>query len=223
MLKVILKGGPTMIPLLICSILSLAIMVERYFYFRGLNNNDFRLVKKIKLLLSNAKLSKARQEAKQAKGPIAAMLVAGLEGYGQKRETIKEFIQARGQSEVKNMEKRLRVLDLIATISPLLGILGTVFGIINSFNVLAGAQGIAAPSALSVGIAEALISTATGLIVAIPSMLFYTYLDSKVEDKTDEMNQWSAKLVDILAKGSEVKLSSSTGRSRGERYVSKNY
>ncbi|SJZ31133.1 MotA/TolQ/ExbB proton channel family protein [Selenihalanaerobacter shriftii] len=220
MLKYLLKGGPTMLPLLIFSILSLAIMLERYFYLRSLKNNDFRLVKKIRLLLSNGKVSKAKQEAKEAKGPVSAMFLAGLEKYGEKRQIVKEFIQSTGQKQIKDMEKRLRILEFIATVSPLLGLLGTVFGIINSFNVLAGAQGIAAPSALSVGIAEALVSTATGLMVAIPTMLFYTYLDSKIEAKISEMNQWSTELVEIISGDNKR---DSTSKIRGDKYVSTRY
>ncbi|KXS42395.1 MULTISPECIES: MotA/TolQ/ExbB proton channel family protein [unclassified Candidatus Frackibacter] len=223
MLKVLLKGGPTMIPLLICSVLSLAIIIERYYYFRKQDNNNFRLFKKIELLLSNGKVSKAKNEAKQANGPIAAMFLSGLENYGENRQTLKEYIQATGQDQVKAMEKRLRILDFIVTVAPLLGLLGTVIGIINSFNILAGAQGIAAPSALSMGIAEALISTATGLIVAIPSMLFYTYLDSKVEEKVNEMNQWSTKLIELLSEDNNDFKRSQSGNIRGERYVSQKY
>ncbi|MBM7623278.1 MotA/TolQ/ExbB proton channel family protein [Sporohalobacter salinus] len=218
MLKFVLKGGPTIIPLLVCSILSVAIILERYFYFRSINNNDFRLVKRVELLLSNDKLSKAKKEAENTNGPISAMILAGLEKYGHDRQTVKEFIQARGQHEIKVMEKRLRVLDFIASVAPLLGLLGTVIGIIESFNILAGAQGMAAPSALSAGIAEALISTAIGLIVAIPTMLFYTYLDSKVEAKMTEMRQWSTRLVEMLSEDSNRNYSSS--RARGESYVS---
>lgn len=219
MLNFVFKGGPTIIPLLICSILSVAIILERYFYFRSINNNDFRLVKRVKLLLSDGKLAKAKKEAEKTNGPIAAMVLAGLEKYGHDRQTVKEFIQARGQHEISVMEKRLRVLDFIASVSPLLGLLGTVIGIIKSFNILAGAQGMAAPSALSSGIAEALISTAIGLIVAIPTMLFYTYLDSKVEAKMTEMKQWSTRLIEMLAEDSNSNFSSPTAR--GDSYVSK--
>ncbi|MGM0471381.1 MAG: MotA/TolQ/ExbB proton channel family protein [Bacillota bacterium] len=220
MFKIIFQGGPTIIPLLICSILSVAVILERIFYFRSISNNDFRLIKRIELLLSNGKLSKAKNEAKNTKGPVSAMILAGLEKYGEDRQTIKELIQIRGQNEIKKMEKRMRILDFIASTAPLLGLLGTVIGIIKSFNILAGAKGIAAPSALSSGIAEALVSTAVGLIVAIPTMLFYSYLDSKVDAKTNEMNQWSMRLIDLFAKDSSSQRHSSR---RGDKYVSQKY
>ncbi|MCK8824250.1 MotA/TolQ/ExbB proton channel family protein [Fuchsiella alkaliacetigena] len=215
MLDVLFKGGPTMVPLMVCSILSLAVFIERFLYFRKLDNNNFRLFKKLELLIANSNLSKAKKMVKAARGPVAAMVEQGLEGYGEDKATVREYVKLGGENEIRKMEKRLRILDFIATIAPLLGLLGTVIGIINSFNILAGAQGMAGPGALSVGIAQALISTAAGLIVAIPTTLFYTYLDSQVEDKTNELNQWSAKLVNLLAEDG------STSRVRGDRYVSK--
>ena len=102
------------------------------------------------------------------------------------------------------LERRLPALDTIVSVSPLLGILGTVTGIINSFQVLSGLEGVTSPQALSAGIAEALITTATGLIIAIPSLALYNWLSSIVDRRILEMNRCSEELIDLLTQKEEA-------------------
>ncbi len=201
MLGILEQGGVTAIPLVICSITAIAVALERFIYLKKAEGNNFRLIKKIKLMLGNDKLREAKNMAQKEDGPIAGILTEGFKYYGKKKEDLKDNLEAVAQSEIKKLEKRLRVLDFIANVAPLLGLLGTVLGIIDSFNILAGAEGMASPEAISVGISHALISTAFGLIVAIPTMLLYSYLVSLVEQRTEEVNRWFIDLIDLLSQG----------------------
>lgn len=108
-----------------------------------------------------------------------------------------------GRLEIYKMERRMNVLDVIIGIAPLLGLLGTVTGIIKSFNILAALEGISQPSALSAGIAEALITTAAGLIIAIPTMAVYSFLNGIIDRNIAEMNKRSNELVELLGSGRE--------------------
>lgn len=200
MLEILKQGGVTIIPLVICSIVSVAVSLERVIYLKRAKANNYNLIKQVKLVLKKGKISKAKELIKEAKGPIASMLLYGLKHHGKSKYEIRDNLELAGQNELKRLEKRLRVLEFIATVAPLLGLLGTVIGIIQSFSILEGAQGLASPQALSSGISEALISTAAGLVVAIPTMLMYSYLTSLVERRTMEMNRWFMDVVDILSR-----------------------
>ncbi|WP_018248999.1 MotA/TolQ/ExbB proton channel family protein [Orenia marismortui] len=201
MLDILREGGVTVIPLLICSIVGLAVSLERLIYLKKAKGNNFRLIEKVKLKLNRGKINEVSEIISQESGVIAGILEEGIKYYGQEKQELRSNLEIVGQTEIKKMEKRLGVLDLIATIAPLLGLLGTVLGIIDSFNILAGAQGMASPSALSSGIAQALISTALGLVVAIPTMLVYTYLLGLIQDRIDEINRCFVDLVELLGQG----------------------
>ena len=198
---VLQQGGMTIIPLLICSVVSLAVSIERFIYLKKAKGDNFKLIKQVKLMIKKGDINEAKSIVQGESGPVAGMLMEGFKYYGERKAELRKYLEIIGQNQIKTLEKRLRVLDFIATVSPLLGLLGTVVGIIDSFNILAGAQGLATPGTLSVGISEALISTAVGLIVAIPTMLMYTYLVSVVEERTEEMNRWSVDIIEILSVG----------------------
>ena len=205
MLEFLKQGGPTIYPLIACSIIVFAVVLERLFYFRKIKNNNFRMFKKIELMIIEGEITKAAHELKNERGPVAKIVAAGLAHYGQERPVIEEHIRVAGDHETHKLEKNLSILDIIASISPLLGLLGTVLGIIDSFNILGATAGMAAPSQLSVGIAAALISTAVGLIIAIPAMLCYSYFVNLVYQQTKEMNKWSVDLLDLLSHRGEIK------------------
>ena len=203
MLRIFALGGPVMIPLLLCSIFSVAIGIERLWYLLRSRIDTDDLLEDIKLSLGQGKVLEAMQIAKKARGPVAAVLAAGIAHYDQRRDEIKEHMTVVGNEEIHKMERRLPALDLIVTISPLLGILGTVTGSIDSFNVIGVMEGVTQASALSIGIAEALITTATGLIVAVPTMALAAYLNSIVTNNVADMNKKSTELLNVLDAGSE--------------------
>jgi len=121
----------------------------------------------------------------------------GIENYGKRREVIKERIEEVGRREVASLESYINVIGTIAGISPLLGLLGTVSGMIKAFNIIS-LQGIADPASLAGGISEALITTAAGLVVAIPAYVIYRYLMNKADSLILEMEENSIRMVDIL-------------------------
>lgn len=198
MLKILIQGGPIMIPLLLCSVFSVAIGIERLWYLLRSRIDTDDLLEDIKLSLGQGKVLEAMQIAKKSKGPVAAVLAAGIAHYDQEREEIKEHMMAVGQEEIFKMERRMSALDTIVTISPLLGILGTVTGIIQNFNVMAALDGIGNASALSAGIAEALITTAAGLIIAIPTMALATYLNGIINSQIADLNRKSTEMLNVL-------------------------
>jgi len=203
MVEFIVRGGPIMIPLLLCSVLAVAVTIERTWYLLRSRVDTEDLMEDIKLALGQGKVLEAMQIAKKSKGPVAAIMSAGIAYYDKEREEIKERIEEVGKEEVFKMERRMSILDTVVTISPLLGLLGTVIGIIKSFNVMAALEGISQPAALSSGIAEALITTAAGLLIAIPTMVFYSYLISIIDRTTADMNKRSNELLDVLGSRGE--------------------
>lgn len=198
-MEVISKGGPIMYPLALCSVISLAIALERLFYFLSIRGDSQELMADVKAMVGQGKVMDAVQLAKRAKTPVGGLIVAGLTGLGRSAVEMRERVQGAGSGEIAKLERNLPFLETMATVTPLLGLLGTVIGIIRNFNILAMTQGLSSGSALSGGIAEALIATAGGLSVAIPSLLFHAYFSSRVDSKVTEMNRVSADLLDVLS------------------------
>lgn len=196
-------GGPMAIPLIISSIFSLAVIIEKAVFFTRRKDNSLRLLKRIELKVENDDIIGALNELKGEKGPNAKLLSTALSHYQEDPVRIREVLQAVGENEIKKMEKHLPVLDVVAMISPLLGLLGTVIGIISSFNILGTAAGAANPAQISSGIAAALISTAMGLIIAIPTAIFYSYYINKVEEKSHQMNLSMIDIMDVITDRSE--------------------
>ncbi|HHW72509.1 MAG TPA: MotA/TolQ/ExbB proton channel family protein [Firmicutes bacterium] len=203
MLKFFALGGPVMIPLLFCSIFALAIGLERLWYLMRSRVDTDELMEDIKLSLGQGKVLEAMQIAKKSRGPVAAVLAAGIAHYDQSPEEIKENMDVVGRDEIYKMEKRMVALELIVSIAPLLGILGTVTGIIQSFNVIAALEGIGQAQELSAGIAEALITTAAGLSIAIPTMALNAFLNSIIDKNVADMSKKSAELLTVLETRSE--------------------
>lgn len=198
MLDMIIRGGPVMIPLLLCSVLMLAVTLERLFYLLRCRVDTEDLMDDIKLALQQGKILEAMQIAKKTRGPVASVLAAGIAHYDKDKEHIRERLEEVANEELFKMERRLGMLDVLITVSPLLGLLGTVTGIINSFQMIVAVGGLEEPLAVSAGIAEALITTAVGLIIAIPGMLIYSYLTSIIDHLVVDMNKRASELLAIL-------------------------
>lgn len=198
MLDLIVRGGPVMYPLIFCSVVALAVGLERLWYLLKARVDTEDLIDEIRLALGQGKVLEAVQLAKKTRGPVAATLASGIAHYDRDKEEIKAKMEEIGREEIFKMERRLSILEAISVIAPLLGILGTVTGIIKSFDVLAGMHGLGTAVELSAGIAEALITTATGLIIAIPTMVIYTYLTSLIDRFTADMTKRSNELLEVL-------------------------
>jgi len=174
------QGGIFMYPLLFFSVLAATVAIERFIIFTKakINVNEF-LTKIRKALLVNRNVKEAIKVCEQNKGPVASVMKAGLLRYGHPREDIEKTIENAALYELDRLEKWLGVLATTANVAPMLGFLGTVAGMIKSFATLAE-QGLTNPAAVAVGISEALITTATGLIIAIPAQVIYNWYTTKI-------------------------------------------
>lgn len=199
MLETLAKGGPVMIPLGLCSVLALAVFLERCWYFWRTRSDTESVIAALREPLAHGNYLEALHVAKQAPGPTAGLLSAGIAYADRGRDQMHEHLELAGRTQVQRMEKGLQLLATITTISPLLGLLGTVTGIIRSFRVLSALQGIEGPSALSAGIAEALITTAFGLIIAIPSAAAYDWFSVIIDRRVQEMNRAGNQVMDIVS------------------------
>jgi len=198
MWEIIQKGGVVMYPILLCSILSVAIFLERLWTLRESKIIPKNFIKEIEDFIRMKKYNEALTLCSSSNSSIARIIYAGLKRVGRSRDEIKEAIVEQGKQEAMELERYLTTLGTISGISPLLGLLGTVTGMIKTFNVLALSKQLGDPSLLSEGISEALITTAAGLIVAIPSFIFYKYFTSKVDKLVVKMEGISMRFVELL-------------------------
>lgn len=195
MLDAFLKGGPVMYPILLCSIISLAVVIERMIVLHRRNADADELVEDVKYAVEQGRIIEGVQIAKRSRSPLSSLIIVALTNSGKPRSEVEEAVQIAGNAEIRRLEKNMQLLGLIITVAPLLGLLGTVTGIIQSFNILGLTAGVTDPSVLSIGIAEALITTAAGLMVAIPTQVMYTYFYGLIERHIAIMNGKSLEIV----------------------------
>jgi biopolymer transport protein ExbB len=187
-----------MIPILFCSILSLAIIIERFINLREEQVTPRIFFSRIKNLLIEGHVNEALAICSKSDKPIAKIVETGLLKYYSDRNEIKEAIEDAGRHEAANLEKYLGILNTIAGVAPLLGLLGTVSGMIEAFNVVS-VVGVGQPDKLAGGISEALVATASGLAVAIPTLVFHNYFAERVDRLVLNMEKRSIELTEILS------------------------
>ncbi len=197
MLAYFQQGGPLMWPILLCSVLAFGIFLERLWNFYRVNRGSLELVKEVEDLVVKQRIDEAIIVCQRYGTPLAHVFLAALRAKGRSRDQIKTAVEEAGSRESAPLERYMGLLGTIATISPLLGLLGTVLGMIKAFTVIA-TQGMGTPATLGGGISEALITTAAGLSVAIPVLLLHKYLSSRIDGIVLEMEASSLRLVDIL-------------------------
>jgi len=197
MMQLFLKGGVLMYPIFICSVLALAIFCERFFAYARLSRSISPLVREVESLVGNHRVEEALAVCERADSPLARIYSTALRDAGKSREHLKVVVEEVGTREAAPLERYLGLMATIATIAPLLGLLGTVLGMIKAFNVIAIA-GVGTPATLGSGISEALITTATGLAVAIPTILLHRYLTSRADNLVLVMEEHSLHLVNQL-------------------------
>jgi biopolymer transport protein ExbB len=199
--QVFIAGGPVMWPIILCSVFALAIILERLSYFHKIKVDTQKLLNNILEKMKRHEIKEALKICDDTLSPIAHILKAGILKYDRPREQIKESIEDASLYEIPKLEKNLFVLATIAHVSPLLGILGTVTGMVRCFQVIQAKAVMLNPVSaadLSGGIREALFATVAGLIVAIPAFVAYNYLVSYVNNFILEMEKASAELVNFL-------------------------
>ncbi len=186
-----------MYPIIFCSIVALAIFLERLWVLRRKNIIPQDFINNVEGLLKKQKISEAVFLCQNDMSSIAKIFLAGLRSTQKGMWLVKEAIEERGSREATILEKNVDILSTIANLTPLLGLLGTVSGMIKTFNAIS-VQGIGNPAPLAGGIAEALITTATGLCIAIPTLVCYRFLKDKASSLIFEMEENSIRLVDLM-------------------------
>jgi len=197
LLDVLKEGGLLMWPIILCSVVSLAIIVERFWALRSSHIIPKQLVSQVWGWVKNSQLDARKLKELKTGSPLGKVLAAGLVNTKHGREIMKESIQEVASHEVHEMERYMTVLGSIAAIAPLLGLLGTVFGMIRVFTAIV-LQGTGNAAVLAGGISEALLTTAAGLCVAIPSLFFHRFLTRRIEEISVFMEQEAIKLVDVI-------------------------
>jgi biopolymer transport protein ExbB len=201
--ELIKAGGWLVAPIVVASVLALAISLERAWSLRTDKIAPPDLLAQVWKWIKSNQLDSARLKQLRESSPLGEILAAGILNSKHGREIMKESIEEAGSHVVHHLEKYLTLLGTLAVISPLLGLLGTVVGIINAFMAVTS-TGMGDPTALASGISMALITTAGGLVVAIPAMIMHRYFLRHIDSLTVEMEQQAIKLVDIVHGDREV-------------------
>lgn len=197
MWEIFRAGGPLMWPILLCSIIAAAIILERLWTLQDRRVMPRDLVKKVWQMVEADQINEKVIERLQKSSPLGEVLAAGLANRHRAREVMMERLEDTGRHVIHSLERYLNTLGTIAGIAPLLGLLGTVTGIIKAFNAITQG-GMGNPQMLSGGIAEALLTTAAGLSVAIPALIGYRYLRGKVDRIVIEMEKDAIALAEAV-------------------------
>lgn len=194
--ELFIKGGPMMWPLLACSVIALAIIIERLFALRQNKIIPRDLVEEVERLTRMGRLDDIEKLIRRNSSPICPVIMVAIKNAGMRREIIKDYMEEAGATEAYAIDRYIEVLGIIATISPLLGLLGTVSGMITSFHAV-GSEGPVSQM-LSAGISEALITTATGLSIGIPVYICYRFFIARSDYLLMEMEKTSARILEYL-------------------------
>jgi biopolymer transport protein ExbB len=197
MYEIVKAGGIMMVPILLSSVVAIAIIIERLWTLKRDKVLPRDLFDKVWQWVEGNQLEERHLQALQQNSPLGRVLAVGLANRDQPREVLREAIEDTGRHVAHEFERFLNALGTIAGMSPLMGLLGTVIGMIRTFNSITS-QGIGNPSTLASGIAEALVATAAGLIVAIPSLIGYRWLRRYIDNLVVEMEKEAIKLVDAI-------------------------
>lgn len=197
MFELIVSGGIMMIPIVLCSIAVIAISVERYWTLNPARVAPKALLAQIWTWIKNNQVDAAKLRELRTGSPLGKILAAGLSNSRHGREVMKESIEDAANQVIHDLERYVGTLGTIANVAPLLGLLGSVFGMIETFNAIM-LQGSGNASVLAGGIAVALVATAAGLVVAIPATILHRYFIRRVDSLAVLLEEESIKLVDAL-------------------------
>ncbi len=197
MWELVKAGGWPMVPLLLLGVLALAIVLERFWSLRRAEVLPPGLGQEVRNWAARGKLDPAHLQTLRANSPLGALLAAALEARNRPRDQIRERIEDTGRHLVHRMERFLNALGTIASAGPLLGLLGTVIGMIQMFLGILD-HGVGDVNQLAGGIGKALVCTATGMIVAIPALMFHRYFKGRIHGYVVEMEQEASALLDAL-------------------------
>jgi biopolymer transport protein ExbB len=198
----VVKGGPMMIPIGICSLVVVTVIIERLVSLRRRNIIPRDLLPNLEKTLDEPgeDYTAALEYCERVCSPAANVLAAGIRRFHQPIELLEKHIQEAGQREVTKLRKYLRLLFVVASIAPLLGLLGTIFGMITAFQTVAmSGEALGKAELLAKGIYEAMITTAAGLLVAIPALIGYHWISAKIENLVAEMDRIACEFIEQYA------------------------
>lgn len=198
-IKFVEGGVPWMMPILLCLIIGLAICIERVIYLNLASTNTPKLIHRIEEALNNGGVDAAKEVCRNTRGPVASIFYQGLDRYDEGIEVVEKSVVSYGSVQMGLLEKGLTWISLFIALSPMLGFLGTVVGMVIAFDNIQ-MMGDISPTAVAGGIKVALITTVFGLIVAMILQVFYNYLISKVDSIVNTMEDASISLLDIIVK-----------------------
>jgi biopolymer transport protein ExbB len=199
MIDYIQKGGLLMWPILACSVIAIAVFAERLLYLHRASIHVGEFLQGLSNLLQRRNFAEALHESAGTPGPVARVIHAAIIRHDAPRAELREIVQEAGQLEVPKLERFLGVLAALAYVAPLLGLLGTVTGMIDAFGTLSANGGYATVTELSNGVYKSLLTTAAGLVVATPTFIAYSYLSSRVNALMHEMERAGIEVVHMLS------------------------
>ncbi|MCC5936666.1 MAG: MotA/TolQ/ExbB proton channel family protein [Lunatimonas sp.] len=198
LIDLMIKGGYMMIPLYLLFVLAVYIFVERVITLKKASKTPKGLMDQVKMMVQSGNVQQAKMICQGESTPVAQMIIKGLERIGSPLKNIEVAIENVGKIEIYKLEKNLGLLATVSGAAPMIGFLGTVAGMIRAFIGVAQEEGMVSPKLLSTGIYEAMITTATGLVVGILAYLGYNYLVSQVSKLIHNMEYSSIEFIDML-------------------------
>lgn len=191
------KGGFLMYPLLLCSVITMAIGIERTYQYARMGGRK-KIVSDIIGCLLKGDYDKAIKIGTESNSPVATVITEAIRNRGNGIPIIEEAVSLKGTHELKKLNEHLHILELIGRLAPLMGLLGTVIGMVEAFKQVAYVKGAVDPSLLAGGIWEALITTVAGLCVAIPAIVFHHFFEDRVKRVAFQMKHSAAEIIKIL-------------------------
>ena len=198
--ELIARGGVLMWPILLCSIVALTIIIERFLALRRADVDAREFMDTMRQVLRQDRIQEALEQCDESKAPIARIMKAGILKHNRPKDDIREAIEDAARFEVPRLERYLSGLATCASVAPMLGLLGTVQGMIKCFAQIQNRRGQVSPADLAEGIGNALVATAAGLVVAIPALIVYNYFVTRVQGMVTEMEAGSSELMDLLTR-----------------------
>ena len=198
MFDLLLKGGPILWVILLLAVPVLAILIERLLYFKRIRTDEEKLFARVKGAVEKGHYEEALAICDTVEAPIAGLIRSAVENRDLPEPDLKEAVKDAAVRELPAIEHSIAAVNVIAGISPLMGLLGTVSGIINSFNVLGSAAAQSDPSVLAKGISEALLTTAAGIVIAVPSMIIYAWLSGAANNVIGRLEGQANELVRLV-------------------------
>lgn len=202
-LSLILKGGPVMVPIILGSVIALAIILERCWTLWKIRLNIPLFAQEIFLFLERGQFQKALERCAKVRHPISDVFKLGITHRASKREEVEAMMEREGDEQIQYLERYLGALIIIIGVSPMMGFLGTIIGLINAFMTWEQMGTDITVNALAGGIYQAMITTAAGLSVAIPGFIIYHLIMGKIKSHAQEMTYYGNELLDLLSQARE--------------------